>query len=356
MAVSRVARMVTVLGAVTAATLGVSALASAGSGHHKPSAAVLLDRDPGKRVGGDTIVLTGNGEHALGVHDRPNFIVSLGSNEKIVGGGQDDELGALGQHDMIVAGHSGHELIHGGPHGTIVVGGSGHDLVIDNKPGTTIDLESPVDEVIATGHDDHVVCSGDSFHDVIYDNHSDTVNNTCHKHHDPVRPDSQAVATAASAAASANLARGGGGPVAHAAAVTGSGTNENPYTAPCKDPELITCTVDSFDSRTLSGYWANEYVPAYKCPSDHAYLLSAFYAPAGTQLPRGVEVEGLGPIGVSISATSPRPTSGSIGLATGTLTGYPNSSATNWDTFGAAHSYKVILHCTSSTSLGYFSK
>lgn len=345
MAVSRVARVVMVLGAVTAASLVVSGLASAGSGHHKQGPSGLLDRDPGARVGGDTIVLTGKGGHALGVHDRPNFIVSLGSSEKIVGGGKDDELGALGQHDTIVAGHGGHKLIHGGPHGKVVVGGSGHDLVIDNKPNTTVDLESPVDEVIATGHDDQVVCSGDSFHDIVYENRSDTVNKACHKHHDPVRTDGQAVATAASAA-SANLARGGSGPVALAAAVTGNGTNENPYTAPCDQLSGTSCAI-SFPARTLSGFWANEYVPAYKCPANYPSLDRTKYAPLGTSLPEGVAVKGLGPIAVSITGISTGPSTLSPGasIITGTRTGFPVSSATNWTTGSA--SYQVILHCTS---------
>jgi hypothetical protein len=334
--------MVVVLGVVAVASLGVAALASAGSGH-EPSAGALLHRDPGKRIGGNTIVMTGNGGHALGVHDRPNFIISLGSHEKIVGGDQNDELGALGRHDTIVAGHSGHELIHAGPNGTVVVGGQGHDLVIDNKPGTTIDLESPGDEVIATGHDDHVVCSGNSVHDIIYENGSDTVNNTCHKHHDPVRPDSKAPATATTAAASAKLAHTTTGPLAHTAAVTGNGTNEDPYVAPCVFSALhLGCTV-SFPSRSLSGLWANEYVPAYKCPVTEPYLnYTENFAPQGTDIPLGVEVRGLGPIGVSITALSFAKASSSE-QPSGTLTGHTYSSATNWTT-GTAN-YQVVLHC-----------
>jgi hypothetical protein len=339
MTVFGVARLVVVLGVVAVASLGVAALASAGSG---PSAGALLHRDPGKRVGGNTIVLTGNGAHGLGVHDRPNFIISLGSHEKIVGGDQNDELGALGQHDTIVAGHGGHELIHGGPNGTVVVGGSGHDLVIDKEPGTTIDLESPADEVIATGHDDHVVCSGNSVHDIIYENGSDTVNNTCHKHHDPVWPDSKAPATATSAT-TAKLAHTTSGPLAHTAAVTGNGTNDNPYVAPCDSSDRLQDCIVSFPARPLSGLWANEYVPAYKCPINEPYLMYTLnFAPQGTDLPAGVEVRGLGPIGVSITAlsfaSSPRGEQ-----ASGTLTGHTYSSATNWTT-GTAN-YQVVLHC-----------
>jgi hypothetical protein len=346
-----------VLGAVLGAGLAASALSSAQSADHKPSAAVLLDRDPGARVNGDTIVVTGAGGHALGVHDRPNFIVSLGSDEQIVGGGKNDELGALGQGDTIVAGSGGHELIHGDQNGTVVVGGAGHDLVIANKPDTTIDVKSPTDEVILTGHDDHVVCSGDSFHDQIYVNRSDAVNKTCHKDHDPVRPDTQAVATVANAA-SANPARGAGGPVAHAASVIGSGTDYDPYTAPCTPVELRVCAV-RFPPRWLTGFWANEYVPAYSCPtrshggSEAPWLQNRSFAPFGTNLPNGVQVEETDPwpIGVSISHVSATGSPGSTTnrIATGTLT--EGSSATNW-TFGTA-SYTVVLYCTAIEGEAY---
>ena len=57
-------------------------------------------------------------------------------------------------------------------------------------------------------------------------------------------------------------------------------------------------------------------MPAYKCPASHAYLYAQGYAPFGTSLPDGVEVAGLGPIGVSITGIK---TSG--GWAIGTTTG-----------------------------------
>jgi hypothetical protein len=287
------------------------------------------------------------------VPDRPNFIVSLGANEKIVGGGKDDQLGARGRDDTIVAGDGGHELLHGGPHGTVVVGGSGHDLVIDNQPDTTIDVKSPGDEVILTGRDDHVVCSGDSFHDQIYDNRSDTVNTTCHKDHDPVRPDSQAVAAAARVA-SANPARGAGGPVAHAAAVFGSGTDSDPYVAPCTTVTSYGCDVE-FPPRTLSGLWVSEGVPAYECPGNHPFLFNANYAPFGTVLPVGVEVTGLGPIGVHITNTlqpTVTPVQGMPGLGVFTERGTSTefSSATSWSL--GTNSYRMILHCTDTGYVG----
>jgi hypothetical protein len=294
-------------------------------------------------VGGDTIVATGRGEVVLGVPDRPDFIIALGSGDRIVGAGKDSELGALGEKDTIVA-RKGHERIVGGPHGTIIASGAGHDLLIETHPDATIVLKSPDDVAIVSGHHDRVICSGDSVHDTIYVNHSDTVSKTCRKHHDPVLPVNHAVAAAARAA---------GLPVAHAAAVTGDGSNSNPYVAPC-DLGIYAgfeCAVSSFPARTLTGLWANEYVPAYKCPSDHPWLdARKDYAPSGTSLPVGVQVEGLGSIGVSITGHSTA-TSPYGDVAAGTLTGYPNSSATNW-TIGSA-SYRVILHCTNAKAYVY---
>jgi hypothetical protein len=136
--------------------------------------------------------------------------------------------------------------------------------------------------------------------------------------------------------------------------VTGDGSNGNPYTAPCSTSG-VDCTVNSFPARALGGFWSNEYVPAYKCPADHPYLLYRYYAPFGTTLAYGVEVGGLGPVGVSITGISstkvPRPGLPPLDMVTGTLTGQGYSSATNWDGDGSA--YTVILHCTSDQSDGY---
>jgi hypothetical protein len=85
--------------------------------------------------------------------------------------------------------------------------------------------------------------------------------------------------------------------------------------------------------------------------ASHPYLYDQSYAPAGTSLPRGVEVSGLGPIGVSItgktSTEGPPEQDGWIyDHATGTRTGFPDSSATNWEL--DTNSYQVQLHCTSN--------
>ena len=344
MGVRSVGRIAVALGAVMATSLGVSALSSAHSGDHKPSASELVGRDPGKRVGGNTIVVTGHDEDVVGVPDRPNFIIALGSGDKITGGGQNSELGALGENDTIVADRS-HELIVAGPHGKVIVAGSGHDLVVDTHPGGTIMLESSHDEVIATGRDDHIICTRAAVHDTIYDNKSDTVNRTCHKDHDPVRPVARSGATSAEA------------PAAHAAqSVSGDGSSGNPYVAECAAPQGVVCTTPLFAARSLSGLWANEYVPAYQCPPSHPYLYDERYAPAGTSLPQGVGVLGLGPIGMSITGIKTKRVTTSDGITSiyliGTDTGFPNSSATNWGT--GTNSYQLQLHCTNDTDYAVF--
>jgi hypothetical protein len=100
--------------------------------------------------------------------------------------------------------------------------------------------------------------------------------------------------------------------------------------------------------RHLDGFWANEYAHAYSCPSTHPWLLNENYAPLGKTLPDGVSINedwGSWPIDVSIS----RARTDRDGYLTGTETGFPYSSATNWA--GGDHWNQVILHCTKSKSL-----
>lgn len=131
---------------------------------------------------------------------------------------------------------------------------------------------------------------------------------------------------------------------------TGSGTNESPFVKPCVQSDETNCTVE-FSPRPLDGFWSGEYVPAYQCPVDHPYLAKAIdYAPFGTSVPRGVEVVGLGPIGVSITASAETRYAGE-GLfyktyKTGTLTGLGNSSATHWSV--GKHEYQIKLHCSNN--------
>ena len=109
--------------------------------------------------------------------------------------------------------------------------------------------------------------------------------------------------------------------------------------------------LSSFPYRTLKGLWANEHVPAYQCPAGHGFLQNVRYAPFGTSVPNGVELKGLGPVGVSIPYTVfysgepiPEPKNPYVALGPAKV----GSSATNWTT-GSAF-YKVILHCTNAGS------
>jgi hypothetical protein len=141
--------------------------------------------------------------------------------------------------------------------------------------------------------------------------------------------------------------------------VKGDGSSGNPYVGECTDPQNVVCATPLFAPRSLTGLWANEYVPAYKCPSSHPYLYDESYAPAGTKLLAGVGVLGLGAIGMSITGFKTTDVTIPPGVTsiymTGTDTGFPNSSATNWGT--GTNSYRLQLHCTSDTDdavfLGY---
>jgi len=289
--------------------------------------------DPGARVGGNTIVVAGNGATVFGVPRRPNFIAALGSNETILGGSGSDILGARGVHATIHAGR-GNATIYGGPEGTLI-GGSGSDLLVDDEAGATVLVRGSGTEVVVSGRNDRVLCAAGVHNILIYRSVTDTVSARCRADHARVR--------AAGTALSEQTP-----PASDVSAVTGDGSNGNPYTAPCEDPQNVDCTVSAFPQRTLSGAWANEYVPSYGCPVDHPYLLNHIYSPHFTSWGFGVEIQeddAAFPIGVSITGQKllDAPFANVFGA---TLTGYPNSSATNW-LWGGTHWYKVVLHCTS---------
>jgi hypothetical protein len=95
-------------------------------------------------------------------------------------------------------------------------------------------------------------------------------------------------------------------------------------------------------------------VPAYECPAGHPYLLNHGYAPPYTSWGPGVDIEeddSAHPINVSITAFSYFNRKTPPNLFSGTLTGFPNSSATNW-LWGGDHWYKLVLHCTSERCRG----
>jgi hypothetical protein len=379
---------------VVVAAAAAVALEDAGASPRKERlAARLLRLDPGGLVGGNTQVATPAGARLVGVPGRANFILGLGRRQLILGGRGHDQLGARGAAGRIVGGH-GRDLIHGGKGHDQLVGGKGHDLIHGNAGHDAVDGGRDHDLVRGgQGHDElegghgHDVIQGGHGHDRLEGGHGDdrlidrqgdTVvvtgpgtnhvdvadegNDRIHCHPDSTnnivvdrddrlhpRCDDSDASTVRYVAPQSET------PTAHTAqqtAVTGDGTNSSPYIAPCDDATQDPCVVSSFPGRSLTGLWANEYVPAYKCPTSHPYLYDQGYAPFGTRLPAGVEVTGLGPIGVSISGTQTVPaTILNLPFVAGTRTGGIDSSATSWS-FGT-NSYQVKLHCTSDFLDGY---
>jgi hypothetical protein len=271
---------------------------------------------------------------------------ALGDGQRLIGGNGHDELGAYhgtrgvriwgGRGPDLIHGMRGDHWLHGGPGNDqiyggagddVIYGGAGQDRIIDNGGRTVVITGPGRDRVDLADGDggDRVVCEPGQVDRIVADG-GDTLHPRCGE--------------AARAAPSAGAAQ----------SVGGNGTNRDPFTAACSNPQPVDCTITSFASRSLTGLWANEFVPAYICPrDDHPGLLNQDYAPFGTALPAGVEIEGLGPIGVSITGVSQLV---KRGRANGTQTGTGVSSATNWrlDT----QSYRLKLHCTSDTSRGYF--
>lgn len=141
-----------------------------------------------------------------------------------------------------------------------------------------------------------------------------------------------------------------GGP---SSATTGRGTNDDPYTGPCVERVDGSCRV-SFPSRQLRAIFDNEYVPAYRCPASDPWLLNKTVT-EGRIVPPGVLFEaGNGAnLGVNITGVSKKEGKTekrgqkvyAFDYATGTLTGFPNSSVTSWS-FGSAF-YAIGLYCTS---------
>jgi hypothetical protein len=330
-------RLVALVAIVLLALLAASAVAIAAD---SSLAALLASRDPGARVDGNTIVVTGAGARVYGARDRPNFIAALGSHETIVGGNRGDDLAALGD-DVTIIGGAGNDLLYG-EGGATLVGGGGHDLLVDRGANATIRAGSG-DTVIASGRNDRVLCSRGSRNVTVYAGTTEFVSSRCRAGHGRVLSPSSLRQPAL--------------PAPTPSVITGDGSNDHPFVAPCDDPGNVDCTIAAFPQRTLSGAWANEYVPAYKCPSDHPYLLNHGYAPPFTSWGPGVEVvrEEVSPwgfpINVSITGNSyfdePTPPN----MFSGTLTGFPNSSATNW-AWGGTHWYRIVLHCSSNRCHG----
>jgi RTX calcium-binding nonapeptide repeat (4 copies) len=328
----------------------------------------LLRLDPGALVGGNTQVASVAGARLVGVPGRVNFMLGLGARQRIAGGDGHDQLGARGAggrvhggpgrdlihgfdgHNRLHGGH-GHDLIHGGGGHDMIRGGHGHDLIrgghghdrlhggpgddrFIDRQGNTVVITGPgthhVD--VSDGNQDRVRCSPGSTNNIVVDR-GDRLHRHCRSQASTVRY-TQPTTTQATE-------------IAQQKPITGDGSSDNPYMTACDDETKTDCVVGSFHARSLSQLWDSENVPAYRCPTSHPYLLNEDHAPPGTSLPRGVEVTGLGPIGVSITGIK---TSG--GWAVGTLTGFPNSSATSWSL--NTNSYQVKLHCSRTNRNSYW--
>ncbi len=342
-------------------------------------------------------VATAAGVPSEGVQ-RVNFILGLARGQELTGGHGHDQLGAHGHGSRIDAGR-GHDLIHGGPGSQRLHGGHGHDLIHGGPGHDRLHGGAGHDRLRGgLGHDRmHGGPGHDRFHgghgndrfrggdgnDRFVDREGATVADTGSGRNVVQVADGDADERVLCAAGSVNSIRVDRGdrvdpdclgplsvarygpppspaPAAHPAqnpTVIGDGSNANPFTAACDNPLLRVCRVSAFARRTLkaslqrakpsslgAALWANEHVPAYKCPPTHPYLAEERSAPTGSPLRKGVRLGGLGPVGINIQRFSTT----DAGIATGTMTGFPNSAATNWTRKG--QSYKVALSCTGDTA------
>jgi hypothetical protein len=321
-----------------AAVVAVACAAGAAAQSTSQLAATLAERDPGSRIGANTQVTTRDGARVHGV-PRQDFVMALGDRQTIDGRGGTDYLGSRGR-NATIRGGTGNDHLYGGP-GATLVGGRGADLMVGTGAGVTFRVAAG-DYVIAAGRRGRILCAADVKGAVIIAGRDDRVDPACRRNGATIRrPGPQGPLRSLQAPRPAQ--------------VSGDGSNGNPFVAPCDDPADDPCTVSSFAARLLTGLWANEFVPAYACPADHPWLVNTKYAPAFTVIPNGVDVQEQLPwaIGISISGMSwHKPIeAGPPNRFHGTLTGYPNSSATSWSL--GTHAYRIILHCTATCDLGY---
>jgi Ca2+-binding RTX toxin-like protein len=351
--------LVVCAGVIAPAALGGSAARS----DREQLAAKLMRRDPGALVNGNTQVATKAGEHLFGAPHRINFMVALGPNERLDGGASDDQLGARadgaariegnrgndlirGWHrDGLLAGGRGDDLIYGGSGRDRLSGGPGDDRLVDGNGDATIRPGGGENEVqVADGDgDDRVLCEPGA-DDRIKADPGDDLANTCDRQSSSAGHRQSPTASPAARAAKR--------------AVTGSGTNDDPYVAAVDDINATTSAVNGFPARSITGFWKSESVPAYQCPFSHPWLRDINYAPFGTTVPHGVEVRNLGPVGVymtlgAVSADNGDRVTGTITRSKG-LVSVSLASATNWK--GGTQSYRVVLHCTRDFTYGYYDR
>ncbi|HWE10892.1 MAG TPA: hypothetical protein VG325_16195 [Solirubrobacteraceae bacterium] len=356
-------------------------------------AKVLRQRDPGKQVDGETLVATKTGAVVRGARRRINFEMALGNREVLIGGATHDELGAyIGIRGARISGGGGPDLIHGmgldqrlsggagndmiyggpgadtiygGPGADTINGGSGSDTIYGGLGNDTINGGGGNDRImdlhgvttVTTGPgaasvdvrdgqgNDRVRCAAGGQTRVLADR-GDRLSRGCR------RMTAGAARRIFSRTATGIVGRAAMEPVAHTTdAVSGDGSETNPYQQPCTPALNDICYTPGFPARTLQKLWSHEAVPSYYCAGRFGagYLDDEDLAPAGTTLPKGVAVIGLGPIGMSITETLPA--SNADNGAAGTRSASPWSSATNWETH--ANSYVMQLYCTDESDANY---
>jgi hypothetical protein len=280
----------------------------------------LLKLDPGRRLGGDTIVGVSNGALLLGVPNRINFMIALGSGETIVGGNRADQLGALGK-NATIRGGAGNDSIHGGPGHDTIYSGSGDDLITDTKGSATIYLGTGRNEVDVAGHSgrDRVLCAPGSV-DRIYANRGDYIAPSCRK-----APGSQVVYHQP--------------PLAKPPSAGANG---------CKDNPDRDCTFLARSGR-LPHFWASDswqFLKCCDCPNSHPFLINKDYVASSIFVVRGLEPRGNVDWFLSVEYGR-NPNGNAFGYAFAASSG----SVTNWSF--RAEDWELWLHCTSDKSQGY---
>lgn len=134
-------------------------------------------------------------------------------------------------------------------------------------------------------------------------------------------------------------------------AISGRGTNDDPYTGSCTDKVDGICRI-TFNELRLFDLLDSRDVPAYRCPDSDPWLLNKAFS-GGRIVPKGVLVDVTkGAIGVTITGISVKEgKTKRVGhkvyvyeYATGTKTGFPNT-ATAWTN---NPTYRISIYCTSN--------
>jgi hypothetical protein len=278
-------------------------------------AAHLAALDPGRPVGGNTVVGSSNGEFLVGVPHRINFIIALGRNSTITSGDKADQVGVLGRNATINGG-PGRDLIHGGPGHDVIRGGGGNDLIIDTKGSATIYTGAGRNEVDVAGHPggpDRVLCQAGAA-DRIFASRGDQIASSCHGSRVLYRRPPH---------------------------TTPDGSELAPNANGCTDNPAVDCSYPAA-AGSLPGLLWWQRTPERQCPASHPYLQFLDTVPFGTNAPFGVEMKNLGNIGFF----APR----LVGERSYVL-GAKVGEVTNW-TFSEQR-WEMWLHCTSDRDHGW---